>query len=214
MGETPSLTGEFFGETPRVLEHTQTHPPRNQHQKGMICLWVSEEVTENWPRAEQAALFPHAGTLGCRGLSCSPVVPPGLCACKCGTTCSTSHCLAASPLHPGCPSLPFCWSDECFFFTSFVVGLPYSSIFWQFWGLLLLLLFLNLLLSFFWLCKEAKCIYLHLHLGWKYLSFPSNNVSYLSWLTNKINLELGGDYFKCEYWPKEITYVKICLNFS
>ena len=28
-------------------------------------------------------------------------------------------------------------------------------------------LFLNLLLSFFWLCKEAKCVYLHLHLGWK-----------------------------------------------
>ena len=23
------------------------------------------------------------------------------------------------------------------------------------------------LLSFFWLCKEGKCIYLHLHLGWK-----------------------------------------------
>ena len=26
-------------------------------------------------------------------------------------------------------------------------------------------LFFNLLLSFFWLCKEVKCIYLHLHLG-------------------------------------------------
>ena len=30
-GEIPSLTGEFVGETHRVLEHTQTHPPRNQH---------------------------------------------------------------------------------------------------------------------------------------------------------------------------------------
>ena len=28
-------------------------------------------------------------------------------------------------------------------------------------------LFLSLLLSFFWLCEEAQCIYLHLHLGWK-----------------------------------------------
>ena len=28
-------------------------------------------------------------------------------------------------------------------------------------------LFLNLLLSFFWLCEEAKCIYLRLHLGQK-----------------------------------------------
>ena len=29
MGETPSLTGEDIGETHRVLEHTQTHPPRS-----------------------------------------------------------------------------------------------------------------------------------------------------------------------------------------
>ena len=28
-------------------------------------------------------------------------------------------------------------------------------------------LFLNLLFSIFWLCKEAQCIYLCLHLGWK-----------------------------------------------
>ena len=57
-GETPSLTGELIGETHRVLEHTQTHPPGNQHQKGTICLWVAGEVTENWQRAEQAPLFP------------------------------------------------------------------------------------------------------------------------------------------------------------
>ena len=35
----------------RVLEHTQTHPPRNQHQKGPICLWVLGEVTESGARA-------------------------------------------------------------------------------------------------------------------------------------------------------------------
>ena len=57
-GETPSLTGEFIGETHRVLERTQTHPPGNQHQKGPICLWVVEEVTESWQRPEQVALFP------------------------------------------------------------------------------------------------------------------------------------------------------------
>ena len=45
--ETPSLTGEFVGETQRVLERTQTHPPGNQNQKGPICLWVVEEVTES-----------------------------------------------------------------------------------------------------------------------------------------------------------------------
>ena len=57
-GETSSLTGELIGETHRVLEHTQTHPPGNQHQKGPICLWVAAEVTENQQRTEQAALFP------------------------------------------------------------------------------------------------------------------------------------------------------------
>ena len=56
-GETASLTEQFVGETHRVLECTQTHPPRNQHQKGPVCLWVDEEVTESWQRAKQAALF-------------------------------------------------------------------------------------------------------------------------------------------------------------
>ena len=46
-GETLSLTGEFFGETHRVLECTQNHPPGNQHQKGPICLWVAEEVIDS-----------------------------------------------------------------------------------------------------------------------------------------------------------------------
>ena len=57
-GETPSLTGEFTGETHRVLECTQTHPPRNQHQKGPTCLWAMEELTKTQPRVKQAALFP------------------------------------------------------------------------------------------------------------------------------------------------------------
>ena len=57
-GETPSLTGEFTGEAHRVLECTQTNPPRNQQQKGPICLWVVKEVTESWQRAEQVVLFP------------------------------------------------------------------------------------------------------------------------------------------------------------
>ena len=56
--KTPSLTGEFVGETHRVLEPTKTHPHGNQHKKGPICLWVEEKVTENQLRIEQAALFP------------------------------------------------------------------------------------------------------------------------------------------------------------
>ena len=78
-----------------------------------------------------------------RGLSHSLVVPPGLSACKCGTSQSASCHLA----HP-CPSataLPWVLStqlpistpptslDECYFFISLVVGPPYSSIFCQFW---------------------------------------------------------------------------------
>ena len=35
---------EFFGETHRVLECTQTHPYGSQHQKGPVCLW---EVTDS-----------------------------------------------------------------------------------------------------------------------------------------------------------------------
>ena len=52
-GETPSLTGEFVGETHRVLEHTQAHPPGNQHHKGPICLWVAGEMTESLLKDQQ-----------------------------------------------------------------------------------------------------------------------------------------------------------------
>ena len=51
--------------------------------------------------------------------------------------------------------------DECFLFISLVVGLPHSLIFCQFW----LFFVFKLLLSFFWLCEEAQCVYLRLHLG-------------------------------------------------
>ena len=53
--------------------------------------------------------------------------------------------------------------DECFFFISLVVGLPYSLIFCQFW----LFFVFKLLLSFSCLCEEAWCVYLRLHLGLK-----------------------------------------------
>ena len=53
--------------------------------------------------------------------------------------------------------------DECFFFISLVVGLPYSLIFCQFW----LFFVFKLLLSFFWLCEEAHYVYLCLHLAHK-----------------------------------------------
>ena len=64
-------------------------------------------------------------------------------------------------------SVPPTSLDEYLFFISLVVGLPYSLIFCQFW-----LFFVFKLLSF-WLCEEAKCVYLCLHLGQKFDHFVS-----------------------------------------
>ena len=76
---------------------------------------------------------------------------------------SSSCCLAVSPVCPSCPSLLLLlvwmnvssltpWLSD-FHTVRFSVSSGYF-------------LFLNLLLSFLWLCKEAQCIYLHVHLGW------------------------------------------------
>ena len=79
--------------------------------------------------------------------------------------CQPPLCLESSP--PQLPvSAPPTSLDECFFFISLVVRLPYSLIFCQFWGFF----GFKLLLSFFWFCEEAQCVYLRLHLGW-YLIF-------------------------------------------
>ena len=71
--------------------------------------------------------------------------------------------------------------DECVFFNSLVVGLPFSSIFCQFW----LFFVFKLLLSFFWLCKEAHCVYLCLHLGRKsqYMIFKHVSILFLIFFT-------------------------------
>ena len=111
---------------------------------------------------------------GMYSLSCSPVVPPGLSTCKCGTSPSTKRCLA----HPGLPVSALLrvlstlaarlhlsyWSGRMFPLLT-----PWLTDFHtvQFSGSSDYLLFFNLLLSFFWLCEETKCIYLCLHLGWK-----------------------------------------------
>ena len=108
----------------------------------------------------------------------SLAVPPGLSMCECGAAGSASSRTAC----PVCPTILCLWVqrccceccplwllisapptslDECFFFISLVVGLPCSSIFCQFW----LCFVVKLLLSFFWLCEEAQCVYLRLHLG-------------------------------------------------
>ena len=138
------------------------------------------------------ALFPCAGALGLCSLFRSPFIPPGSSAWKCGTTGSTSHHLegsascslpascrlacssqesAASLGQPVtilprvlsgqlCVSAPPTHLVECVFFNSLVVRLPCSSIFCQFW----LFFVFKLLFYFFWLCEEAQCVYLCLHL--------------------------------------------------
>ena len=132
------------------------------------------------------ALFPRAGALGC-AVCFSPLPFLRLSMHECGAMGSASHhlvgsasCSLACPLPQsatllGLPaptllrvlstrlpvSVPPSGLDECFFFISLVVRLPYSSIFCQFW----LFFVFKLLLSFFWLCEEAQCVHLCLHLG-------------------------------------------------
>ena len=99
------------------------------------------------------------------------------------------------PCHESSPSLlpvsaPPTGLNECFFFISLVVGLPYSSIFCQFW----LFFVFKLLLSFFWLCEEAHCVYLCLHLGWKLInvSFTHQFFSLSLLVSLKINEHILG----------------------
>ena len=78
--------------------------------------------------------------------------------------------------------------DECFFFISLVVGLPYSSVSCQFW----LFFVLKLLLSFFWLWDEAQCVYVRLHLGRKPV---------LLFLTYKEPWGMCGQHLHTEWGP-------------
>ena len=118
------------------------------------------------------ALFPHTGALGCTVCLIPQLVllvymhvnvgPPSLPAATLPTL-----VLQLPPCHKSSRtwlpiSAPPTGLDECFFFNSLVVRLPYSSIFVSSGHF-----FILNLLSFFLLCKEAKCIYLCLHLGWK-----------------------------------------------
>ena len=85
---------------------------------------------------------------------------------------SGSGCVARSPICPGFPSPPLLSApptglEECFFFISLVVGLLCGSIFCQFW----LVFVFKLFLSFFWLCEEAQCVYLRLHLEFSPVAF-------------------------------------------
>ena len=92
---------------------------------------------------------------------------------------SASCHLATCPLLPGFLSRPLLpvWMNV----SSFASWLSdFHTV--QLYGSSGLLLYLIFLLSFFWLCKEAKCIYLCLYLGWKSgnsFSLKENKVIFL-----------------------------------
>ena len=117
------------------------------------------------------ALFPSCWSPGLCDLSPGPLAAASLASCsfaypapQCATSLGPPASAFLSVLSARLPtSAPPTCLDECFFFISLVVGLPYSSIFCQFW----LFFVFKLLLSFFWLCEEAQCVYLCLHLGRK-----------------------------------------------
>ena len=117
------------------------------------------------------ASFPHAGILCCAVCCLVHQLLPQLPASALPTPLLNPPPCWVRQLPPSCESSPT-WLpisappnglDECFFFVSLAVGLPYNSIFCQFW----LFFVFKLLLSFFWLCEDAQCVYLCLHLGQK-----------------------------------------------
>ena len=109
---------------------------------------------------------------GLCGLSCSPVVSPGLSACKCKTAQSA---ICHLPWSTSCSFAPVlsAWLhvstsptglDECFFFKSLVVSLPIelvSSIFCQFWWLFVL----KFVVVFFWVVR-GRTVYLPMSPSW------------------------------------------------
>ena len=109
------------------------------------------------------ALVSHTGALGCTvcvASQLSLLVYPHMKVDH--LVCQLPPCRTSSP--PQLPvSTPPSGLDECCCFNSLVVRI---SIRFDFLAVVCFL-FLNLLLSFFWLYEEAQCIYLRLHLGQK-----------------------------------------------
>ena len=146
---------------------------------GFVCsktLWVSPwTLLWGWeflplsPQPPQVfsvrgfeALFPCSGTLGCvvclapqLFLPAYPQVNVGLPSPQDG---SPSPLAAALPwvLSTGLPiSAPPTGLDQCFFFNSLVVRLPYSLVLWQFWWIFVF----KLVVSFFWARRRSVSTY-------------------------------------------------------
>ena len=107
--------GPFQGRHLRILQFLL--PPQPHHG------FLQPEV--------MGAHLPDAGTLG-RVVWCGAGIPHSRFLSTthgCGIACSTSPCLS-TPFHVSASPTR---QDECGFLNSLDVGLPYSSIFWQFW---------------------------------------------------------------------------------
>ena len=89
------------------------------------------------------AFFSHAGTLGCMICLTPQMFLPVYLHSNVGPYSMPAAALPTQVLQPplcwesSLPQLPICTPptrlDDCFFFNSLVVWLPYSSIFWQLW---------------------------------------------------------------------------------
>ena len=177
--------------------------PRGSLQRTLLGGWEFLLLLLQPPQVFTAssfeALFPRTGTLGCSVCLAPQLFLMVYLHKNVGPRTPSTATLPTPVLQPprcresSLPgSLPPTGLDEYFFFTTLVVGLPHSSIFWQFW---LFYLFLNLLLSFFWLSREAQCICLCLHLGRKWNPVflcvkPARDVSF-SLICSPICLEEG-----------------------
>ena len=113
------------------------------------------------------ALFPWTGTLSCAVYLSPPLflkvylhVNVGLP----GPPATTLPWVLSTRLPISAPPTGL---DECFFFNSLVVRLPYSSIFWQF----CLVFVFKFVVVLFLVVRGGTVVYLCLHLGWKSLIF-------------------------------------------
>ena len=112
------------------------------------------------------ALFPLGWNSGLHSLSHSPLVPPGLSAHDCGQW--KVHNPLPRWIHqpPPCreSSLPISAPPTIWMNVSSLTPWLSDSPTVRFSVNSGCFLFLNLLLTFFWLCEEAQCVYLCLHL--------------------------------------------------
>ena len=151
------LSNELSCETGSFSRH---HNPHRFFQSEVLSLyfpaldpWVAQSVL----LPSCSSWFIHMQMWDQPALRLACQLPPHL-------PSSSSHCPAWSLLHPSCPSLPLLlvWMNV----SSLTLWLlDFHTV--QFSGISGCFLFLNLLLSYFWLCEEAQYVYLHLHLGRK-----------------------------------------------